>query len=325
MDIIRMTGGMGNQMFQYALYLKLSSMGREVKLDDITEYNMENSRPVMLWAFGIDYPKATRKEINQITDGFLRLSHRIRRKLFGRKSLEYHEKDCNFDPQVLEKSPAYLTGYFQSEKYFEDIRKEVLNAFVFRPVIYDGLNDELKNKILSCLEAEKHTLAVSLHIRRGDYLANNEVYGGICTEEYYLKAISVMRELYPGATFYVFSNDSDYTDSWLLETFPGSIGEIPERAAESGCEWARLEGKFVPVKGVPEEMGYLDMMLMSRCRHHIIANSSFSWWGAYLNNSKDKTVIAPASWFNNQDCRDIYTKEMIRISAKGSIEEYGRE
>lgn len=327
MDIIRMTGGMGNQMFQYALYLKLSSMGREVKLDDINEYNMENSRPIMLWVFGINYPKATRKEINQITDGFLKLSHRIRRKLFGRKSLEYHEKDCNFDPQVLEKSPAYLTGYFQSEKYFEDIREEVLKAFTFKPVIYNGLNDELKNKILACLEAEEHTLAVSLHIRRGDYLANSEVYGGICTKEYYLKAVSLIKERYPEAVFYVFSNDSDYVCSWLEKTFPGNVGKIPENTPKADKEnaWERLKGCFVPVWDVPEELGYLDMMLMSRCRHHIIANSSFSWWGAYLNNSGDKTVIAPARWFNNQDCRDIYTKEMIRISAKGSVEEYGTE
>ena len=95
MIIIRMTGGLGNQMFQYALYLKLCSMGREVKFDDITEYELDNARPVMLWAFGLTYPRADQEEINKITDGFLNLSHRIRRKLFGRKSLEYQEKDCN--------------------------------------------------------------------------------------------------------------------------------------------------------------------------------------------------------------------------------------
>lgn len=325
MDIIRMTGGLGNQMFQYALYLKLSSMGREVKFDDISEYKLENARPIMLWAFGIDYPKASAEEINQLTDGFLKLSHRIRRKLFGRRSLEYHEKDCNYDRQILLRTPVYLTGYFQSEKYFEDIRDKVLEAFTFQPVIYDGLQDELKSRILSCLEAVEHTFAVSLHIRRGDYLESAEVYGGICTEEYYLKAISVMRERYPQAVFYVFSNDSGFTESWLEKTFPGSLGEIPENPLDKESAWAQLEGKFIPVKGALEEMGYLDMMLMSRCRHHIIANSSFSWWGAYLNDSRDKTVIAPAGWFNNQDCRDIYTKEMIRISAKGSIEEHGRE
>ena len=103
MNIIRMTGGLGNQMFQYALYLKLRAMGREVKFDDVTEYRVPDARPIMLWVFGISYPKASAVEINQITDGFLKLSHRIRRKLFGRKSLEYHERDCNFDRQVLDR------------------------------------------------------------------------------------------------------------------------------------------------------------------------------------------------------------------------------
>lgn len=318
MDIIRMTGGMGNQMFQYALYLKLSSMGREVKLDDINEYAMENARPIMLWAFGIDYPRAAREEINQITDGFMELSHRIRRKLFGRKSLEYHEKDCNFDPQILERTPAYLTGYFQSEKYFEDIKDKVLEAFTFRPVIYDGLTEELKEKVQVVLYTIENSLAVSLHIRRGDYLENSKVFGGSCTREYYMKAVSIMKERYPKAVFFVFHNDEEWTLNWLDESFPGCTVMLEDmEKPDGGAVGDAFCGKFIPMRGVPEELGYLDMMLMSRCRHHIIANSSFSWWGAYLNPSKDKTVIAPARWFGDRDCRDIYTKDMLRISGEG--------
>lgn len=89
MNIIRMTGGLGNQMFQYALYLKLKYQGKEVKFDDITEYEGREARPILLWVFGIEYPRASRDEINEITDGFMKLTHRVRRKLFGRKSLEY--------------------------------------------------------------------------------------------------------------------------------------------------------------------------------------------------------------------------------------------
>lgn len=132
MIIIRMTGGLGNQMFQYALYLKLCSMGREVKFDDITEYELDNARPVMLWAFGLTYPRADQEEINKITDGFLKLSHRIRRKLFGRKSLEYQEKNCNYDPQVLQRDPAYLTGYFQSENILWMWRSRCEGPLLFR-------------------------------------------------------------------------------------------------------------------------------------------------------------------------------------------------
>ena len=149
MNIIRMTGGMGNQMFQYALYLKLVSMGKAVKFDDITEYELSNARPIMLWCFGIDYPKASREEINEITDGVMKLSHRIRRKLFGRKSLEYHEADCNFDPQVLTQKKAYLTGYFQSERYFKDIEDQVREAFTFQSVIFEKLSEDRKEKLFS--------------------------------------------------------------------------------------------------------------------------------------------------------------------------------
>ena len=306
MNIIRMTGGMGNQMFQYALYLKLVSMGKEVKFDDITEYELSNARPIMLWCFGIDYPEASPEEINEITDGFMKLSHRIRRKLFGRKSLEYHEADCNFDPGVLTQQSAYLTGYFQSELYFKDIEDQVRSVFTFQPVIFEKLTAGKKERIFSYRDRIDNSCAVSMHIRRGDYLTTSEVYGGNCTDEYYKRAITLMRGKYQDATFFVFSNDDEWTRAWIAENFPG-------------------DENFVIVEGVPEEEGYLDLYLMSRCKHHILANSSFSWWGAYLNPSKDKTVTAPARWFNNQECRDIYTSEMIRISSEGEILENGKQ
>lgn len=299
MDIIRMTGGLGNQMFQYALYLKLTAMGRTVKFDDYSEYQLENARPIMLWCFGIDYPKASREEINEITDGFMTLKDKVRRKLTGRKSREYQEKDCNFDPEVLTRTPAYLTGYFQSEKYFQDIAEKVREAFVFRPVIFENLPEERKTAVFAYEKRMKESFAVSVHIRRGDYLTSSEVYGGNCTEEYYKRAISLMKEKYPQAVFFVFSNDSVWTKKWLLENYG--------------------EEEFLLIEGSDEDSGYLDLYLMRMCRCHILANSSFSWWGAWLNPSREKCVIAPARWFNNQDCRDIYTPEMIRISAKGEI------
>lgn len=305
MNIIRMTGGLGNQMFQYALYLKLLSMRREVKFDDWNEYLLDNARPIMLWCFGIQYPKASQEEVNQITDGFMAIGDRVRRKLFGRKSLEYHEEDCNYDRRVLEKEPAYLTGYFQSECYFKEIEDEVRRAFTFQPVIFEKLSQDRKIQVLSYEKQIEQSLAVSIHIRRGDYLEGSEIYGGNCTDAYYQRAIAFIREKYPRAVFFVFSNDEDFSEKWLRDNFPGR--------------------DFVLVRGSTEETGYLDMYLMSRCRHHIMANSSFSWWGAYLNPSRDKTVIAPSRWFNNQNCRDIYTPEMIRISAKGEVVKNGTE
>ena len=101
MNIIRMTGGMGNQMFQYALYLKLSTMGRKVKFDDVSEYRLSNARPRMLFALGISKPKPDKQQVDEKTDSILQLSHKIRRNLFRIKSRDYHEKVCNFDDQVL--------------------------------------------------------------------------------------------------------------------------------------------------------------------------------------------------------------------------------
>ena len=91
MNIIRMTGGLGNQMFQYALFLRLKAQGKEVKFDDRTEYKGEEARPILLWAFGIDYPAAGEEEVNELTDGVMKFSHRLRRKLFGRTYKEYRE------------------------------------------------------------------------------------------------------------------------------------------------------------------------------------------------------------------------------------------
>lgn len=305
MNIIRMTGGLGNQMFQYALYLKLKYQGKEVKFDDITEYEGRQARPILLWVFGIEYLRASRDEINEITDGFMKLTHRIRRKLFGRRSLEYQEKGCIFDEQVLIKEPAYLTGYFQSEKYFKDISGQVREAFRFSDQIWKNLDENVESKIKAYLDQIETSMAVSVHIRRGDYLENTKVYGGICTEDYYLKAIEVMETKFSEAVFFMFSNDPQWTEEWVRQTYGDKAGG----------------GKFVIVSGTTEDTGYLDMFLMSKCKAHIIANSSFSWWGAWLDPAPEKIVIAPSKWFNDQDCRDVYTEEMIRISPEGKIEQ----
>lgn len=300
MNIIRMTGGMGNQMFLYALYLKLRSMGREVKIDDITEYDRPDVRPIMLWAFDIAYPRASREEINEITDGFLKFSHRVRRKLFGRKSMEYCERDCNFDEQALIREPAYLTGYFQTEKYFKDIEEEVRRAFTFSDRIWEDLTEESSRRINEYLDKIQNSVSAAVHIRRGDYLEKDEIYGGICTGEYYGKAIALLRERNPETIFFLFSNEPEWVKNWIR----GNYGQ---------------DGHFVAVEGSGEETGYLDMFLMSKCRHYVIANSSFSWWGAWLGAGEDKRIIAPAEWSKKQRYRDIYTENMIKITAKGDL------
>lgn len=298
MDMIRMEGGLGNQLFQYALYRQLQFMGRTVKMDVTTEYGREHDRQPMLWAFDAVYEEATRDEINRLTDGFMDLPSRIRRKITGRRTKKYAEADCNFDPEVLRKTPVYLTGYFQSEQYFKDVEGILHKELKFSDRIYEGIPESLSDRIKNYRRQIGETESVSLHVRRGDYLEHPEIYGMSCTTEYYQAGVQYIREHHPDATFFVFTNDPVWTEGWLQKNFTGD---------------------FTLIRGTDEETGYLDLMLMSHCRHQIMANSSFSWWGAWLNPNKEKMVIAPSPWFGDRDFHDIYTEEMIRISPDGEV------
>ncbi|MBR6770388.1 MAG: alpha-1,2-fucosyltransferase [Lachnospiraceae bacterium] len=298
MNIIRMSGGLGNQMFQYALYLRLVSLGREVKFDDVTEYKLSNARPIMLSVFGINYPRATEKEIREITDSSLHPVHRIRRKLWGRRSREYREASVNFDSAVLEKEEAYLCGCFQSERYFQPIEAQVREVFHFQKV---KIPEEIQSRFREYQQRILASCSVAIHIRRGDYLQVQEVYGGICTEAYYEGAIRLLLDNCPEAEFFIFTNDTSWAEEW---------GRQKE---------TQFNRPFTVIQGTSEETGYLDLMLMGKCRHYIIANSSFSWWGAWLNGQPDKQVVAPSRWLNTCECRDIYTSGMLRVDGGGRL------
>ena len=295
-----MTGGLGNQMFQYALFLKFQSQNKIVKLDDRTEYENQDIRAVTLWAFGISYEPATQEDIVNLTDGSLEFWHRVRRKLFGRRSLLYCEQDINFDPEVLVQNNAYLTGYFQSEKYFKDIKHIIRKTFQFKPQIWESVPPEIVDRIRKYQEQIDDSISVAVHIRRGDYLDKRELYGDICTEKYYQEAVTLIKEQFPEATYYIFSNDPEWSKRRIEELY--------------GCG-----KKVVIVEDTTEATGYLDMMLMSHCKHHIIANSSFSWWGAWLSEYENKMIIAPSKWNNFMEQTDIYTENMIRISSNGEL------
>lgn len=282
MVAVQLSGGLGNQMFEYALYLKLKSMGKEVKIDDFTCYG-EGTRPKQLAVFGVSYERLSEEEYIALTDSRLTLADKIRRRLIGRRNLSYREADFNFDSEVLNREPALLQGCFQTERYFADISDRVREAFTFRNLSKDGNLQKYEAQIAACSQP------ISVHIRRGDYLdpKYSGLYTGICDEAYYERAITEMKKRFPDATFFFFSNDSDW---------------VKAHYSKPDC---------VVVEGNDENSGYADMYLMSRCRHNIIANSSFSWWGAWLNGNLDKCIIAPKRWLNGRDCRDIYTKEML--------------
>ncbi|MDR2889347.1 MAG: alpha-1,2-fucosyltransferase, partial [Lachnospiraceae bacterium] len=202
--------------------------------------------------------------------------------------------------------PAYLTGWFQSEKYFSDIAAEVRATFTFPERNTMQLPDDLEQHIGTYQYLIEHSEAISVHIRRGDYLLADEVYGGICTDEYYETAIAYMKTRYPDCVLYVFSNDLKWAKNWL-ETRYRKAGET------------ELPDNFCLIEETTEHTGFLDMMLMSKCKHNIIANSSFSWWASWINANEDKCIIAPDVWYNNQECKDIHTAKMIKISADGRI------
>lgn len=314
MNIIRMSGGLGNQMFQYALYLKLRSMGKEVKFDDINEYRGEDARPIVLAVFGIDYPRATWDEITAFTDGSMELKKRIRRNLFGRRAVEYEEKGF-FDPQVLSFDSMYLRGAFQSERYFEDIRDEVRSTYQFPELEEMHLPQKHYNNTKSCLDRIEGCEAVALHMYRGDSRNNEELYDGICTEKYYEGAVRYIQEKYPEAVFFIFSNEPKWVKNWVISLMKSQITEGMSRQ-----EIKNLENRFVMVETNSEYTGYLDMFLMSRCRHNIISNSSFSWWGAWLNENPDKLICAPSRWINGMEGDEVYTKGMTLLDENGRVE-----
>ncbi|MDE7020589.1 MAG: alpha-1,2-fucosyltransferase [Lachnospiraceae bacterium] len=296
MIIIQMAGGLGNQMFQYALYKQLTGMGKTVKMDDEAGFREDAQRNPALAAFGIAYERASRQEIEEMTDSSMAFTARVRRKLFGRQRRAYFEENKCFQPKIFDWDDIYLEGYWQSEKYFRDVGNLLKKEFSLESVRRNrdngyGLSEEAERYLNRIEQGE----SVSIHVRRGDYLLpqNQDLFGNICTDMYYENAVKKMMESRPDCTFYLFTNDNQWAAERLRERkdFPIVLVELPGNR------------------------DYETLMLMSRCRHNILANSSFSWWASYLNDNPDKQVIAPAEWMNGWDCSDIYRPDMIRIGA----------
>lgn len=290
MIIIMLSGGLGNQMFQYALYLRLKELGRTVKIDDKKGFinDPNKRRPVLREVFGITYDTASEKEIRDILDSHKDPISIAKRKLFGRKSKRYREKDGNFDAYVLEGDDMYLDGYWQTLKYFDTpgVLSRLKEEFVLR-------EDKLitKDSTAALLKDIESTDSVSVHVRRGDYLNPDaaKTHGNICTDEYYKKAMDMAARDIPGCRFYFFSNDEE----WLRENVHGD-----DRIAVCVDE---------------DRQDIVEMLLMSRCHHHIMANSSYSWWSCYMNDDDSKKIYAPSKWVNTKRMDDIYTDKMVRI------------
>ena len=270
MVIVNLKGGLGNQMFQYALGRHLAEKNNVVlKLDTTSLSKAEEIgniyRPFDLDAFNIKNELATPQEVRSLRYPygiFSKLKNIFERKILRKTFVE-------FDAKVLElKDDTYLDGYWQSPKYFEAIRNTLLADFTLKnPLSPSG--QALQEKILK-------STSVALHVRHGDYVTNQRVLNenGICSVEYYKRAIEIILSKVPDPTFFVFSDDIEWAKANL--TLPTDAVFVSDKTISA-----------------PEEL-----YLMSACQHNIIANSSFSWWGAWLNQNGDKTVIAPTPWFD---------------------------
>lgn len=312
MIIIRVMGGLGNQLQQYALYKKLESMGKEVRLDISWFQNADVQGAVLAerelelhYLNGISYQAASPEEIRSVLGRLWeekeKTAAKIKRKLLPASDPCFLENDM-YHEEVFRFTDKYLVGYWACEKYYADIleklRREirfpeggVLSAERNPDENHDSPQNE--NAGVSARNAEiirkmQETESVSVHIRRGDYLdaANRPIFGGISTKDYYRAAIAFLKERYPQAGFFFFSDDIPY---------------VREHYQEEACEiidWNHGKNSIC------------DMMLMSHCKHNICANSTFSFWGARLNPNESKVMIRPSIHKNTQLCIPEQMKEL---------------
>ncbi|MDD5569678.1 MAG: alpha-1,2-fucosyltransferase [Bacteroidales bacterium] len=318
MIIAKITSGLGNQMFQYAAARRLANYhNAELKLD-ISHFSKNKERTYDLKNLNIIENIATPNDIYKVykLEGINRL---FLRKIFGKgfsdkfnnlierkfKKAYYTfnpetgnipellrgriltQNFCHFDERILTAPDnVYMLGYWQSEKYFKDIEDIIRKEFTFKNPPQEK-NEELSREI-------KGNNSVSIHIRRGDYI-NKPVVSmdfNICDTDYYLRSVDYISKQITNPVFYVFSDDI----SWVKENF-----KIP------------YPMKFVD-SNTPEN-SFEDMRLMSLCKHNILANSSFSWWSAWLNENRNKIIVTPREWVRIKDYKtsDIVPDNWFRL------------
>ena len=269
MLIVRVLGGLGNQLYQYALSEALRAQGKEVKLD-VSAYfpggrEKENRRLELSMFPFLNYEEASLKEIDRFLDRSRFPLSRLRRRIFGSRERVFEEPE-SFSEEVFEKEDLYLEGFWQNEAYFSRILPSLRKQLTFP---WQGLyyaNEYYRDRM-------RKENSVGLHIRRTDYIDESHSfrYGGICTTAYYRAAL---KECGEAECYYLFTDDP----AWVF-THVHDI--LPEHAKYVLCDWNHGENSFY------------DLLLMASCRAMICANSSFSCWGARLGTRADKLMIRP--------------------------------
>ncbi len=296
MIITQLIGGLGNQLFQYAAGRSLAMHhNTELKLD-ITQFKkIKNITPRQygLYPFKIKEIFAVEEDLHCVK----KPSSLIKKWYVGihcaltgnpvisfKKELHFQFNPCFFTLP----NNVYLEGYWQTEKYFKSIASTIRSEITLKEEM-KGKNRELKEKIL-CDEN-----SVSIHIRRGDYVTNNLInqIHGCCSLRYYQKGIQKINDLLDSPRYYVFSDDIP----WAKENL-------------------KINNPIIFIENTAPEKDYEELILMSLCRHHLIANSSFSWWGAWLGTTADKITIAPSQWVKDplRDMNDLIPDDWIKIN-----------
>jgi hypothetical protein len=292
---VALNGGLGNQLFQYAagralaekhqsdLHFDVLPLYSKLQLQHIATY-----RRYELDIFSIDAKKNDVPLKGKYFYPLVKAEYYLSRELNRMRYNYFREKDFSFDAELLEQPDnTYLDGHFQSEKYFKQIESKIRQELKFRTPL-TGSNQAWQTQIES-------RIGVSLHIRRGDYvnLQKNAAKHGATSLEYYRDAIRYINSKVGNAHFYIFTDDVP----WVMENFKTDV------------PFDIVHGNASP------RDAHFDMQLMSLCRHHIICNSTFSWWGAWLNPSPEKIVIAPEKWFADTsiNSKDIYPPEWIKL------------
>jgi hypothetical protein len=291
MDIILIFNGLGNQMSQYAFYLQKYSIHKNTMFLNFCREKNHNGYELE-HLFNIVSPK---KYITLFFYYIFRIL-RTKKQLYVIKILKVILKllqfriveenfDYRFKEEYLKKSKGitFFYGGWPSEKHFEKIKTDIQNKFRF-PIPTDIQNSSIEQQI-------SMSNSVSIHVRRGDYLDNNNIhlFGDLCGKDYFQEAISLILNKIDSPHFFIFSNDMDWVKSNL------QIENVTYVEINQG------------------DNSWKDMYLMSKCKHNIISNSTFSWWGAWLNSYSQKIVIAPDRFLKNDENSDIYPESWIKI------------
>ena len=275
MIVVKIIGGLGNQLFQYSYAKSLQQKGYKVKIDISAFKSYKLHGGYFLDGYLIDIEEATVRDLSLYRAP--NIITKLKRKI-GHENINFIEEDVFFFSEnlLLPKDDSYIEGYFQSEKYFLEIREVILSQISLKNSL-STYNAGIQKEISMC------KISCSIHMRRGDYLTNsvaNKVHG-VLDIEYYKESIELLENKFSDNIWYfIFSDDME----WVVDNLHIKNSTFVDSDQDS-C---------------PNE----DIFLMSLCDHNIIANSSFSWWGAWLNNNGKKVVISPKQWFMDKKMND---------------------